>query len=151
MDEWILKHIQDSDVVIHAGDWGNAQLIEYLEENKKKWFGVFGNIDGEDVRRFCPESIGFTLDNVSFFMTHIAKRNGQFLPFVKSELAKSKASFFICGHSHILKVKGEGLLNAIYINPGAAGKKGFHNKRTMIRFSIIAGKVKNMYVIEKER
>jgi hypothetical protein len=34
------------------------------------------------------------------------------------------------------------------MNPGAAGKHGFHKKQTMIRFEIAAGKAQNLVVIE---
>jgi hypothetical protein len=34
------------------------------------------------------------------------------------------------------------------MNPGAAGRHGFHKKRTMIRFEINEEKIENMDIIE---
>ena len=55
---------------------------------------------------------------------------------------------FICGHSHILKVMRDQKYNMLCMNPGAAGVHGFHKMRTMIRFSIEAGKILQPEVIE---
>ena len=55
---------------------------------------------------------------------------------------------FICGHSHILKVMPDKNLNLIHMNPGAIGKHGFQKKRTMLRFKISEGQIKDLEVIE---
>ncbi|MCD9633973.1 YfcE family phosphodiesterase, partial [Tenacibaculum maritimum] len=39
-------------------------------------------------------------------------------------------------------------LNLLHLNPGAAGKHGFHKIRTMLRFELDNGNIKNMEVIE---
>ncbi|KAA6337811.1 hypothetical protein EZS27_014146, partial [termite gut metagenome] len=52
------------------------------------------------------------------------------------------------GHSHLLKVKYDKTLNILHINPGAAGKSGFHNVRTLVRFIINKGEFKDLEVIE---
>ena len=36
----------------------------------------------------------------------------------------------------------------IHFNPGAAGISGFHKKRTMLKFTLDNGKIKNLNVIE---
>ena len=55
----------------------------------------------------------------------------------------------ICGHSHILRVlKDTKNKNLVYLNPGAAGKHGFHKIRTIMRMDLEDGKIKNMEVIE---
>ena len=44
---------------------------------------------------------------------------------------------FICGHSHILKiVRDKECQNMLYMNPGAAGKQGFQQYRTVVTFEI---------------
>ena len=55
---------------------------------------------------------------------------------------------FICGHSHILKVQYDEKFKLLHLNPGAAGKHGFHKVRTMLRFELDNGAVKNLEVIE---
>jgi uncharacterized protein len=36
----------------------------------------------------------------------------------------------------------------LHINPGAAGKHGFHKIRTMVRFAVEDGQVRDLQVIE---
>ena len=67
---------------------------------------------------------------------------------VREEIYKNPPRIFICGHSHILKVMPDKKLNLIHMNPGAAGKHGFHNVRTMLRFTIDGKKIENLEVIE---
>jgi predicted phosphodiesterase len=47
-----------------------------------------------------------------------------------------------------LKVKFDKKNDVLCINPGAAGRHGFHNKRTMIRFEINQSSIENMEIIE---
>jgi len=55
----------------------------------------------------------------------------------------------VCGHSHILKIMTDKSFdNLLYLNPGAAGREGFHKVRTLIRFEISNKTIKNMEVIE---
>ncbi|MAR65743.1 MAG: YfcE family phosphodiesterase, partial [Crocinitomicaceae bacterium] len=55
---------------------------------------------------------------------------------------------FICGHSHICRVQLDKRLNMLYMNPGAAGKHGFHKVKTILRFSLDQGEIKDLEVIE---
>jgi predicted phosphodiesterase len=56
---------------------------------------------------------------------------------------------FICGHSHILRVKKDpDYKNMLYINPGAAGNQGFHHMKTIMRLEIVGKEIKNLEVIE---
>ena len=42
-------------------------------------------------------------------------------------------------------------LNVLHMNPGAAGKSGFHQVRTMLRFSIDGEKISDLEIIEIEK
>ena len=55
---------------------------------------------------------------------------------------------FICGHSHIAKVQRDERFGMLTMNPGAAGKHGFHRMRTVFRFAISEGRVHDLEVIE---
>ena len=63
-------------------------------------------------------------------------------------IQKYNPNLFICGHSHILKVIQDKKYNHLHFNPGAAGFHGFHKKRTMLKFSLQKGTIKNLFVIE---
>ena len=55
---------------------------------------------------------------------------------------------FISGHSHILKIMYDADHNCLHMNPGAAGKHGWHQIRTIIRFTIDGKDIKDCEVIE---
>ena len=63
------------------------------------------------------------------------------------DIQESSKSFYL-RHSHILKVMYDKKLQLLHINPGAAGKYGFHKQRTLVRFSIEEGQFKDLEVIE---
>ena len=63
-------------------------------------------------------------------------------------IKKYQPDIFVCGHSHILKIQYAKDLHLLHINPGAAGIKGFHKIRTIVRFAIDGNKIENMEVIE---
>ena len=81
-------------------------------------------------------------------MTHIAGKPPRYNSRIKKLIKALKPDIFICGHSHILRVIPDKENNCLYINPGAAGKQGFHREKTIIRFDINSGKIENMEVIE---
>ena len=55
---------------------------------------------------------------------------------------------FITGHSHILKVMYDKKISCLHLNPGAAGKHGWHKVRTLLRFCISEEKIHTLEVIE---
>ena len=63
-------------------------------------------------------------------------------------LSEVQPKLMICGHSHILKVQYDQVNKMLHMNPGAAGISGFHQVRTLLRFDIEKGEIKNLEVIE---
>ena len=59
-----------------------------------------------------------------------------------------RPDIFVCGHSHILKVVNDKQRGMLVLNPGAAGKFGFHLVRTALRFHIDNGVIHDMEVGE---
>jgi predicted phosphodiesterase len=55
---------------------------------------------------------------------------------------------FVCGHSHITLAQMDKRFNMLWMNPGACGKYGFHQVRTMLRFEIDGDKIQNLEVVE---
>ena len=66
----------------------------------------------------------------------------------EKEILVHKPQLFISGHSHILKIMYDDKLNCLHINPGAAGKHGWHKMRTVVRFAIDAKNILDCEVIE---
>ena len=147
LDENVLKHFEDCDEIWHAGDFGNIDLANKLAAFKPLK-GVYGNIDGQDIRTAYPEKLRWTCEDVPVFMTHIGGYPPKYNPAVKKELTDNPPKLFICGHSHILKVMFDEKLQCLHMNPGAAGLQGWHKVRTIIRFVVDGNNMKDCEVIE---
>ncbi|MFS8615962.1 MAG: metallophosphoesterase family protein [Solitalea sp.] len=147
LDPSILTHFRECDEIWHAGDFGNARLADELAAFKPLK-GVYGNIDGQDVRVAFPETAIFECEGVKVLMKHIGGYPGRYAPGVRPLLETVRPLLFISGHSHILKVVYDKKLGLLHINPGAAGKEGFHRVRTITRFTITGERIHDLEVIE---
>lgn len=147
MDDRILEYAKNSDEIWHAGDFGNRETVEALEKTGPLK-GVFGNIDDAGIRASFPETSVFMCENVKVFMVHIGGYPKRYVPRIRQQLEEEKPQIFISGHSHILKVMYDKDLELLHLNPGAAGKQGWHKMRTMLRFEISGDKIENLEVIE---
>jgi predicted phosphodiesterase len=110
--------------------------------------GVYGNIDGPDVRSVFPEKLHFQCEQIKIFMTHIGGHPARYAPGIKKEIQETQPNLFVCGHSHILKIIYDDKLNCLHINPGAAGRQGWHNVRTVVRLVIEGNNMRDCEVVE---
>lgn len=150
LDEAVFKHFESCDEIWHAGDFGTAAIAEQLRAFKPLR-GVFGNIDGYDIRSIYPEKLVWNCEDVKVYMTHIGGHPAKYAPGIKQELIKNNAKLFISGHSHILKIIYDDKINCLHMNPGAAGNQGWHKMRTIVRFAIDGSNIKDCEVIELGR
>lgn len=146
-DDKYEKYFADCDEIWHAGDIGSLELAQRFEAFKP-FRAVYGNIDDYKTRSAFPEFLRFSVESVDILMTHIGGYPGKYEPKVKSILRIDPPQLFITGHSHILKVMFDKNFNCLHINPGAAGKYGFHKVRTLIRFVLDEGNIRDLEVIE---
>jgi len=150
-DPQIEEYFSDRDEIWHAGDFGTIEIAEKLK-NIAPVVGVYGNIDGQDVRKVYPLHQRFSREGVKVWITHIGGIPGRYCIPIREEIENSTPDLFICGHSHILKIaRDQSLDRMLYMNPGAAGKQGFQVHRTVVRFSIDEGKIQNVEVINLGR
>ncbi len=147
LDDAVFKHFEQCDEIWHAGDFGTAAIADKLKAFKPLR-GVYGNIDGYDIRSEFPEVLRFTCEEVNVLMIHIGGYPGRYTPLAKAELEKQPTQLFISGHSHILKVIYDDKLKCLHMNPGAAGTHGWHKVRTLIRFAVDGKDMKQCEVIE---
>ena len=150
IDTRMLDILSPCDEIWHAGDIGSMDVLSKLQKIKPVR-AVFGNIDGQDLRQICPQQQRFSIDGLDVFMTHIGGYPGKYENAIKPLLRTNPPKLFICGHSHILRVMNDPALQLLYMNPGAAGKYGFHQKRTLLLFDIEDAVCKNLRVIEWEK
>ncbi|MDQ2720506.1 MAG: metallophosphatase family protein [Bacteroidota bacterium] len=147
LDESVFEHFKSCDEIWHAGDFGTITIAERLK-SFKPFRGVYGNIDGNDIRSIYPEQNVFMCEDVKVMMRHIGGYPPRYNPETRKEILINRPQLFISGHSHILKIMYDNKLNCLHMNPGAAGKHGWHKVRTLIRFSIDGNDIKNCEVIE---
>ncbi|WP_430400644.1 metallophosphoesterase family protein [Flavobacterium sp.] len=147
IDDVILKYVNLADEVWHAGDIGNLEVTDKIK-TLKPLRAVFGNIDDAEARKEFPLNNRFMCEGVDVWITHIGGYPDKYNVNVRDEIRQNPPKLFICGHSHILKVQFDKKLNLLHMNPGAAGKHGFHQVRTMLRFEIDNNKIQNLEVIE---
>jgi len=147
IDDQILKYVHQADEVWHAGDIGDLVVTDTLQKIKPLR-AVFGNIDNHEARLEFPLHNRFMCEGIDVWITHIGGYPGKYNIAIREEISKNPPKLFICGHSHILKVQFDKKLNLLHMNPGAAGKNGFHQMRTMLRFEIDNDKIQKLEVIE---
>lgn len=151
LDENIFKHFEKCDEIWHAGDFGEgvAEAISAAIANRGiKFRGVYGNIDGRETRSEFPEQLVFNCEEVKVMIRHIGGSPPRYNPETKKELRIHQPQLFICGHSHILKIMYDEKIKCLYMNPGAAGRHGWHKVRTIVRFAIDKKDIKECEVIE---
>jgi len=176
LDSSVFEHFKNCDEIWHAGDFGTIEIANQLLDEKnwnishgltvpnltgyehlkpsqtrdrqRKFRGVYGNIDGYDVKSMYPEQLVFMCEDVKVMMRHIGGYPPRYNPETKKEILIYKPQLFISGHSHILKIMYDDKLNCLHINPGAAGKHGWQKVRTLVRFAIDGKDIKDCEVIE---
>lgn len=148
LDPKVFEYFRDCHEVWHAGDIGSLQVADALE-NFKPLRAVHGNIDEIDLKARYPEDLIFKCEGIDVWLTHIGGVPPNYNPRVKKILKQRIPHLFICGHSHILRIKRDlNFNNMLYLNPGASGNQGFHAMKTLVRFHINQNKIENMEVIE---
>lgn len=146
-DDRFERHFRECDEIWHAGDVGDISVIARLEEIAPVR-AVSGNIDSGMVRRRCRELEQFSVEGVNVLMTHIGGYPGRYAPGIDRMIRNGDINLFISGHSHILKVMYDDRLQCLHINPGAAGHHGWQKERTLVRFVLDSGNIRDLEVIE---
>jgi putative phosphoesterase len=113
--EEALEALRGSQLIIHAGDVGNAEILEALKKLAPV-VAVRGNVDTEPWTRALPETAIAEAGGVTIYVLHDVKA---------LDLNPATAGFriVVSGHSHKPgKLVRDGVL---YINPGSAGPRRF--------------------------
>ncbi len=143
----LVDDLEGVDLILHAGDVGDLGILDGLSAVAPVR-AVWGNIDDADSRRRLDEHERLTIDGLDIWMTHIAGRPGRWQNGMGEKLVDDPPDVLICGHSHILRVERvDSLGGMLYVNPGAAGKHGFHEQKTCLRLTIQDGTPTQMDVI----
>ena len=148
LDQRVFSHFESCDEIWHAGDIGYG-VLEPLREFKPVR-AVWGNTDDYSMHHLLEERLLFTCGGLRVLLTHIGGYPGHYPPSLLRALRVAQPDIFVCGHSHILKVMYDNQYNFLHINPGAAGRTGFHKVSTLVRFTI-DGTPKDLEIMEFDK
>lgn len=146
-DDRYLLHFADCDEIWHSGDIGSPLIVELLEEHCPVR-AVCGNIDGRELSLRFDDVLHFKVEECNVMMTHIGGYPGNYSPGIRKELYASRPNLFVAGHSHILKVMYDKAIDCLHVNPGAAGRQGWHAVRTLVKLTIDGKEIKDLEVVE---
>lgn len=146
----VAEFLGKCDEIWHAGDIGDLDTAKQLA-SIKPLKAVYGNIDGQDVRSFYPVFQEFMCENLKVVIIHIGGYPGRYTPEARQLITRLKPGLFIAGHSHILKVIYDKKHQLLHLNPGAAGKNGFHQLITAMKFVVDDNNIKDLEILEIER
>ncbi|MEU6644208.1 metallophosphoesterase [Saccharomonospora sp. NPDC046836] len=99
LPEQVWREVEQADVVVHAGDWVDAGLLDELDARSRRVIGVHGNNDGPSLRSRLPEVARAELDGLRLAVVHetgAAKGREQ-----RCARAFPDADVLVFGHSHI--------------------------------------------------
>lgn len=144
----VIKHLKDCDEIWHAGDIGDIETALDIERLGPRVRMVWGNIDDHEIRISYPKELIWEIQGMKIYMIHIGGYPGRYSKTAYATIKRERPDVFISGHSHILKVMRDTSNNLLHMNPGACGIKGFHKFRTLLKFEIDNGKIRNLNAIE---
>jgi putative phosphoesterase len=99
LPDQLWRAIDETDVVIHAGDWNDAPILDQVEARASRLVAVYGNNDGPALRARLPEVAHETIDGIRFSVVHeTGSRDGR-----EARMAATypQTDVLVFGHSHI--------------------------------------------------
>jgi len=124
--------LQGCDLIIHAGDVGNAEVINGLSDIAPT-FAIRGNVDkGTWAARLPPTNIVEVGAHMFYVLHNIAEL----------DLDPLTAGFtaVVFGHSHRPSIETRD--GVLYLNPGAAGPRRFRLPVTLARVTVVGGQMR---------
>jgi putative phosphoesterase len=121
-----LRALQGSDIIIHAGDVGDPEILATLK-TLAPVFAVRGNVDTQEWARSLPETEVIETASVTIYVLHIVQC---------LDLNPTAAGFqiVISGHSHN---PGQSIREGVlFLNPGSAGPRRFDLPVTIARLDV---------------
>lgn len=116
----LLEEITDTDLIIHAGDWQTINVYEELR-SYAKIVGVYGNVDGEEIKEQFPAKQIIEVDGIKIGITHGHGKGKTTEKRAIQAFEGEKVDCIIFGHSHIPIKKNE--KGVLIFNPGSPTDK----------------------------
>ncbi|PIP20644.1 MAG: YfcE family phosphodiesterase [Candidatus Omnitrophica bacterium CG23_combo_of_CG06-09_8_20_14_all_40_11] len=131
----ILEAFKKVDMVIHAGDLVDLNVLDKLKAVCKNVRAVWGNMDSYEVRKELPEKEIIELGNYKIGIIHGYGHPNKLIDLVTGIFKNDFINLIIFGHSHSALNEKRG--NIIYFNPGSPTDKIFalHNSYGIIEIN----------------
>lgn len=131
-----LADLRGSAFIIHAGDIGDAAILDKLAETAPVT-AVRGNVDREAWARKIPATNVLEVGGISIYVLHSLQELD-----LKPEAAGFAA--VISGHSHVPKQETRN--GVLYFNPGSAGPRRFRLPVTvgklLVKDGVVTGEIR---------
>ena len=128
VDGRMIVALKGVDAILHAGDVGGAHVLVALAEIAPV-HAVYGNNDEKKDTLGLPFRADVVLGGVGLHLVHQ-------LPHAKP---RPDTRVLVFGHSHRPVIEDRG--GVLYVNPGAAGRAGFHRLQTIARVRIVGARI----------
>jgi putative phosphoesterase len=139
----VLRSADAADLVIHAGDWVSASVLDELQDHAEV-LGVYGNNDGPDLRARLPEVARRDIEGVRFAVVHetgAAPRREQ-----RMDAAYGDLDVLVFGHSHIpWDTRTPGGIRLL--NPGSPTDRRRQPQHTMMTVEVADGGLRDVTLI----
>ncbi|MFC7679459.1 metallophosphoesterase family protein [Paenibacillus sp. GCM10028914] len=116
----LLKGLENSDLIIHAGDWSDWSVYEALRELAPVE-GVAGNADGKEIQERLGLSKLLLIEGCRIGVVHGHGNKGTTEKRALSAFTSQNVDCIIFGHSHIPLLKEVG--GVLLFNPGSPTDK----------------------------
>lgn len=139
----ILEHFRNVELILHAGDVGEEDILAELETIAPV-HAVVGNTDGFPLAGRLPELQVLDLEERRVVVTH-----GHQVGFPSPALLRAAhpgADIIIYGHTHKPLIDREG--GTLVVNPGAAGPRRFKLRPSVGLLELSAGHKEQVTIVE---
>lgn len=119
----VLEEIKKVDMVIHAGDLVDIEVLDTLRSACKNVTAVCGNMDPEELRKVLPEKEILKIGNYRIGVMHGYGTPNKLIELLSLVFKCDNVNIVIFGHSHSPVNEKRG--NVLFFNPGSLTDKAF--------------------------
>jgi len=119
----LMQELNNMDIILHAGDLGDIQVLKQLQATGKRVYAVWGNMDPPELRNILPEKEIISVGKYKIGLMHGYGPAQELTHLLAKAFKDSQVDVVIFGHSHspLKEVIG----GVLYFNPGSATEKIF--------------------------
>ncbi len=128
----LMAVLENADVIVHTGDFINISVLQMLRELGPPVYAVYGNLDGDALRRELPEMRAEPIAGYEVGMIH-----GWGPPTRLAERVRRRfgeIDLILYGHSHIPMI--DTIDGALVVNPGSTSRNRNDSSRSYAIISL---------------